>query len=356
MGLGEEPSMPDENTNDDIPPGFTLLHTLRGHSSWIARIAWSPDGKILASPSGDQTIRLWDGQIGQLLRTLKGHSGVVSSVSWSPDGKTLASSSYDQTIRLWDVQSGRTLRALEGHSNNVHSIAWSPDGKTLASSSGDKTIRLWDVQAGRSLRTLEGHSNSVYSVAWSPDGKTLVSSSQDQTIHLWNPDTGLQTSILEGHTSTVRRVSFSYDGSLLASKSGDGTIRLWRTDTRETVAILKESASDKWPPSLAFHPSAPILATLGEEDTVILIWDLDFATLLGTAPPTPSFHYTNAKVVLVGDSGVGKSGLGLVLTGQPFVPTESTHGRHVWTFESREVELDSIRKETRETLLWDLAG
>jgi GTPase SAR1 family protein len=107
---------------------------------------------------------------------------------------------------------------------------------------------------------------------------------------------------------------------------------------------------------LAFHPNSPILATLGEEDTVIRIWDLDIATLLGTVPVNPSFHYTNAKVVLVGDSGVGKSGLGLVLAGHPFVPTESTHGRHVWTFDDQEVELDNRRKETRQTLLWDLAG
>ena len=107
---------------------------------------------------------------------------------------------------------------------------------------------------------------------------------------------------------------------------------------------------------MAFHPTAPTLATLGEKDRVIRIWDLDFAILLGTAPATPSFHYTNAKVVLVGDSGVGKSGLGLVLNGQPFVPTESTHGRHVWTFDDQEVELDNLRKETRQTLLWDLAG
>ncbi len=306
--------MLDENTNDNIPLGFTLLHTLRGHSDWIGRIAWSPDGKILASPSKDHTIRLWDAQTGQHLRTLKGHSGIVSSV------------------------------------------AWSPDGKALASGSTDNTIRLWNAQTGRSIRTLEGHSDIVYSVAWSPDGKALASGSGDQTIHLWTPDAGQHAGILEGHTSMITCVSFSYDGSLLASNSSDGTVRLWCTRTWEALLTLEEPAADNAFPSLAFHPNTPVLATLGEKDTVIRIWDLDIAALLGTAPASPSFHYTNAKVVLIGDSGVGKSGLGLVLTGQPFVPTESTHGRSVWTFESREVELDNLRKETRQTLLWDLAG
>jgi small GTP-binding protein len=390
--------MSDKSTNENIPPGFSLRHTLRGHSSWINRIAWSPDGKFLATPSADKTIRLWDAQTGQHLRTLRSHFGNVLSVAWSPDGKILASSSADRTIRLWETQTGQSLRTLKGHSYRVWSVAWSPDGRTLASSSMNKTIQLWEAHTGRSLRTLEGHSDSVYSVAWSPDGKTLASgsmdklihlwdaqtgrflrtleghfrgvysvawspngralasSSDDKTIRLWNPDTGLQSAILESHTSDVNNVSFSCDGYQLASKSNDGTVRLWHTDTWEPVAILKESTSSKWPPSLAFHPNAPILATLGEKDTVIRIWDLDIATLMETALLTPSFHYTNAKVVLVGDSGVGKSGLGLVLTGQSFVPTESTHGRHVWTFDDQEVELDNLRKETRQTLLWDLAG
>src|SRR5205085_4788072 len=122
---------------------------------------------------------------------------------------------------------------------------------------------------------------------------------------------------------------FSSDGRLLASKGGDDTVRVWRTDTWQTVAVLEEQESDMkyWDPSLAFHPNAPILATLGEENRAIRIWGLDVSAILSAATATFSFHYTNAKVVLVGDSGVGKSGLSIVLTGQPFIPTESTHSR-----------------------------
>src|SRR5712691_9960725 len=131
MGFEEELYMPRRSIKDKIPPGFTLRHTLQGHSSWIGRIAWSPDGRILASPSRDQTIRLWDAQTGQHLRTLTGHSGTVYSVAWLPHGRALASGSDDKTIRLWKAQTGQPLRTLSGHSNRVTSVAWSPDGRML---------------------------------------------------------------------------------------------------------------------------------------------------------------------------------------------------------------------------------
>ena len=104
-------------------PGVTLRLTLRGHSNWIGRIAWSPDGKWLASPSKDMTIRIWDAVTGKVVRTLKGHTSEVNSVAWSPDGLRLASASHDRTVRLWDAQTGQALRILAGHSQAVGSVA-----------------------------------------------------------------------------------------------------------------------------------------------------------------------------------------------------------------------------------------
>ncbi len=166
---------------------------LQGHSELVISVAFSPDGKTLASGSADKTIKLWDVATGKLSQTLTGHSdGVysdeVSSVAFSPDGKTLASGSHDKTIKLWDMATGKLSQTLTGDSDAVYSVAFSPDGKTLASGSGDNTIKLWDVATGKPKQTITGHSEWVNSVAFSPDGKTLASNSWDKTVILWNLD------------------------------------------------------------------------------------------------------------------------------------------------------------------------
>jgi WD40 repeat protein len=154
-------------------------------------LAFSPDGKTLASGSSDATIKLWDVATGKEQATLKGHKAGVICVAFSPDGKTLASGSNrdDTTIKLWDVATGKEQATLKGHKTGS-GVTFSPDGKRLVSWGGGArdtgTIKLWDVATGKEQATLWGHRSTVASVAFSPDGNTLASGDNDMTIMLWD--------------------------------------------------------------------------------------------------------------------------------------------------------------------------
>jgi len=389
-------------TTEGLPPGAKLLHTLQGHEAPIRRIAWSPDGRILASPSSDGTIRLWDAQTGECLRVLQGRTSYrLTCAAWSPDSLRVAWCGGGPFVAIWDMaESWAPIELL--HPKNVQAVAWSPTGEILASGCNDGAVRLWDNASGELIRQLRGPTRSIVSVAWRHDGRLLAWGTNGAGVFLWdkttnkapkrfsaddyvpsvvfaprgsllafsdragaiavcNSDNGRVLRRLEGNTGAVQGLAFSPDGAQLAAISSWNTV-IWDTRTwQELAEVPGAGGRTQGHGGIAFHPQLPVLAVVGpasgpEASTAIHLWELDYATLLRKVVE-PSVHYVNAKVILVGDTGVGKTGLSLVLNNQPYAPTDSTPGRRVWTFDLREVPAaDRDVIETRETLLWDLAG
>ncbi len=394
----------DEEVRKSLPPGVKLANTLRGHTDIIGRIAWSPDGRLLASPSADMTFRLWDTDTGKCIHKLQKHKDQVKVISFDKRTNLLASGSFDNTIKLWDAQTLRHLRTLEGVPNWISSIAFDPYQSLMASGGEDNKIRLWEIDSGRLIHTIEadcsvhsivfdplgrflisgddmgelkfwdisngkllyilkGHANSIWGIAFDFTGHLIASACDDRTINIWDVTDGNFRVLrkLEGHTAGVRSVSFAFNGELLASKDCESTVRLWNTKTGTCVAVIPEPASGRFTPGLAFHPQLPLLATVGSDpgtlkqksDQLIHIWNLDFSILLNQST-MPMISYTSAKVVLVGDSGVGKTGLGWRLIHGEFREQSSTHGQQFWLL----TQLCNKRQDGTlcEAILWDLAG
>lgn len=382
-------------------PGVTLRNVLRGHTDAIGRIAWSPDGRFLASPSMDGTIRIWNTRHGGCLNVLQ-HGTRVNCVAWAPDGTRLVSGTENGMLRLWvaptgqpfirlklrrhlglrslawsaehnmlasaDARDGVLLRntttfdviaLLKGGDPSVRScfdLAWSPDGRTLAMAFDD-IIRLWPFPGIIESQGVIIHSG-VENIAFSPDGR-LASASQDGSIRIVATTAGGEPQVvdLERHAGGVTSVCFSSDGTLLTSKSHDQRVILWRCDDWTPVAELHEGADPRsvFFTKIAFHPIFKnVLATYGDNDQVIRIWELDLDVLLGRQPAIETIRYTTAKVVLVGDSGVGKTGLGWRLAHNEYKEHSSTHGQQFWVVD----ELNTRRADGTEceAVLWDLAG
>ncbi len=376
---------------------LNLIHQLRGHRGPIFELAWSNDGNRLASASGDGSVCVWSMVNGERDKILEHGAGSIYAVAWSPDGKKIACGAENNGLYIWDVDNGQQIWATHRHSASVAGVAWSPSGDLIASGSLDRTVRIWSA-TGDPIATLYGHADIVNSVIFSRDGQRLLSTSSDHAcivwnlekrkailhlvstrrtimtaswspdeskivtandspvIEIWNAIEGYREREVEGHTAAVVWVGFWPGGRLLGSRSAEGEFRIWRTDNWATVAILNESPGTIPASPFAFHNRAPLLATADQEGPEIVIWRLEADALHSGESKLRTTQYANAMVLLVGDTGVGKSGLALVLTGHPFEPTDSTHGRRIHTLCSDKVRSRNRIEETREVLLWDLAG
>ncbi len=294
----------------------TPLHTLKGHTSWVLVVSWSPDETEIATGSMDNTVRLWDPKTGQEITkgTLKGHTKWVTSMAWEPyhfGRSLLASASKDTTVRIWNTTLKCIELVLSGHKGSVSCVRWGGTGK-IYTSSHDKTVKVWNAKDGTLAQTLSSHAHWVNHLALSTDfvlrtayhGHTpssilaapedrrskalarfetsatvngsiverLVSASDDFTIYLWNPSASAKpVSRLLGHQKQVNHVTFSPDGAYIASSGWDNHVKLWNAHDGAFLFTLRGHVGPVY--MSCFSPDSRLLVS-GSKDTTLKVWDL----------------------------------------------------------------------------------
>ena len=320
-------------------------------------VAWSADRRLALSGGRDNKLRLWDVETGHCTRGLEGHSSSVWDVALHAVRRIALSSSFDGTIRLWDLETGSCVRVFEGHTSAVRQVKWSADHSFALSGADDNTVRLWDIKDGRCLKVFTGHTYWVLSVAWSPDQQQILSGSCDNTMRLWSAHTGQCLRVFEGHTSNVEYIAWSADQRLAVSGSPDNTVRLWDIQTGHCLCVFEGHKSHVR--SLTWSADGR-RAFSGDMSGGIRVWDLsEFVTKAETSSTisAPSgldqVQYTNAKVLLVGNSAAGKTGLSNRLALGTYKETDSTVG--AWATQWK-LPLETKDGVEREIWLWDFGG
>ena len=252
------------------------LNRLEGHSQTIFSVTFSPDSKIIATASGDRTIKLWH-RNGTLFTTINGHQDRVTKVSFSPDGKTLASASDDNSVKIWTLN-GKLIQTLP-HSAKVTAISWNTDGQILASASSDGMVKLWSKN-GQEMLKLKAHQDRINSLNFNQNGEIFVTPSDDKTVKIWSKN-GELLGTLAGHNDKVNDVIFTPDGAIIVSASDDGTVRIWSKNGK-LLNILKHKAKVK---IVSFRPDGQTLVS-GSADGTLRLWNID-GTLLKILKSSP---------------------------------------------------------------------
>jgi len=390
-----------------VEPLAVLERTIETHTDWIISVAVSPNGALLASGSKDKTVKLWSMATGDYLTKLEGHTDYVNCVSFTTDSNSVISSSSDKTIRIWDCATGGIKHILNGHSDRVFPVVALADGQRLLSGAVDNdfSIKLWNIETGECLKTIEAK-QAVWTAAANASGTNVVVGGHDGKLNIWSLDTGECLASLTGHSELVRSVQVATNQQFAVSGCGDKTIKIWQLETSSCVLSLE--GHQHFVLSVALSPNDCLIASASPPEQTIRLWDVKSGnclqiieykecpisvtfspdgtrlivgmarTIAGkddgliyiycinpsktTHLTEPSRHYSNAKVVLIGESGAGKTTLAHRLIADDYVKTESTHGMNVWHLDLPDAGSNSLPTTNeepvieREVLLWDLAG
>jgi eukaryotic-like serine/threonine-protein kinase len=267
-----------------IPKTGILLFSYSGHSRKVNFIAWSPDGKQIATASSDKSIHICDASIGRNISTYSGHSGPVNAIAWSTDGRFLGSASADRTVAVWDVATGAKVGSYRGHSKSVKTLIWLPDKIHIASYSDDKTIHIWDVTNGKMAHVYDRLPLEMKLMALSPDAQHIVWSKNDNVIFVKDISSGHDICTYRDHADEVKTIAWSPKGHWIASFSQDQTIQVWDANTGRTMHTNR-GYSGLFGDIISWSPDSKRIALVDYATTsfhgTVHIWDVATETNTG---------------------------------------------------------------------------
>jgi WD40 repeat protein len=282
-----------------------LLQTLMDHSNRVWTVAFSPDGRLLASCGQDGKVLVRNVDSLAVSRQMGGFPYWVVGLAFSPDGRFLAYggamgfSSTVGPIGIWNVEADSLERSWSAHTGGCWSLDFQESTGTLVSGSFDNTVKLWNPQTGALFNTLSSHTGAVLSVDFNPHQDLIASSGTDYTVRLWNSQTGSPVRILAGHTGNVGYVKFSPDGLKLASSADDGTVRLW--NFADSSLIWPCNAGQGWVNCVNFNPDGSLMVTCGHDGSVVLrdaATGLELKRLTGHTAPVIRAAFNPAGTLL----------------------------------------------------------